>query len=48
VLRLYEIPERTANYVFTFAVPQLRKLGVSSKEIRQMMVDNPRRHLAGA
>jgi phosphotriesterase-related protein len=48
VLRLYDIPERTSNYVFTFAVPQLRKLGVSSEEIRQMMVDNPRRHLAGA
>ena len=44
----YEIPERTANYVFTFVLPELRKLGVSEDEIRRMMVANPRRHLFGA
>ena len=44
----YEIPERTANYAFTFVLPQLRKLGVSEDEIRRMMVVNPRRHLFGA
>ncbi|MCW5978590.1 MAG: hypothetical protein KIT09_10960 [Bryobacteraceae bacterium] len=48
VLRLYDIPDRTSNYIFTFVMPQLRKLGVSDSEIRQMMVDNPRRHLCGA
>lgn len=47
VLRLYDIPERTSNYIFTFVLPQLRKLGISESEIRQMMVDNPRRHLFG-
>jgi phosphotriesterase-related protein len=47
VLRQYDIPERTSNFIFTFVLPQLRKLGVSDREIRQMMVDNPRRHLCG-
>jgi phosphotriesterase-related protein len=48
VLRLYDIPERTANFMFTFVLPQLRKTGISEREIRRMMVDNPRRHLCGA
>ncbi|MGH9163644.1 MAG: hypothetical protein ACRD2X_27130 [Vicinamibacteraceae bacterium] len=48
VLRLYDIPERTSNFIFTFVVPQLRKLGISEGEIHQMMVENPRRHLCGA
>jgi len=47
-LCLYDIPERTSNFVFTFVLPQLRKLGISDGEIRRMMVDNPRRHLCGA
>jgi phosphotriesterase-related protein len=48
VLRLYDIPERTSNYIFTFVLPQLRELGVSEIDVRRMMVDNPRRHLCGA
>jgi len=44
---LYEIPQRSANYAFTFVLPLLRKLGVSEEEIHQMMVVNPRRHLFG-
>jgi len=44
----YDMPERTSNFVFTFVLPQLRKLGISDGEIRRMMVDNPRRHLCGA
>ncbi|MPY86979.1 MAG: hypothetical protein GEU99_03565 [Luteitalea sp.] len=47
VLRLYDIPERTSNFMFTFVLPQLRRLGISEDEIRQMMVENPRRHLCG-
>jgi predicted metal-dependent phosphotriesterase family hydrolase len=48
VLRLYDIPERTANFIFTFVAPQLKKIGLSDRDIRHMMVDNPRRHLSGA
>ena len=46
-LHLYEIPQRTSNYAFTFVLPMLRKLGVSEAEIHQIMVTNPRRHLFG-
>ena len=43
----YEIPDRTSDYVFTFVLPQLRKMSISEREISQMTVDNPRRHLFG-
>ncbi len=46
-LHLYEIPQRTSNYAFTFVLPLLRKLGVTDDEIHQIMVLNPRRHLFG-
>jgi phosphotriesterase-related protein len=43
----HEIPDRTSDYLFTFVLPLLHKMNVSENEIRQMTVDNPRRHLFG-
>jgi len=42
---LYEIPERTPLYAFTYVVPQLKKLGVSQKDINKIMNSNPKRML---
>lgn len=38
-------PKRTYRCVFSRMVPTLEKLGVTHSQIRQMLVDNPRRHL---
>ncbi len=38
---------RSYQHLFTHAVPELKKIGVSCKDIRKMLCDNPRRHLAG-
>jgi len=42
----YEIPERTPLYAFTYAVPQLKKLGVSQEDLDIIMINNPKRMLA--
>ena len=45
-LRLKEgNPKRTYGSVFTRMIPALEKLGITRSQVRQMMVDNPRRHL---
>lgn len=41
-------PKRTYRCVFTRMVPTLAKLGVTQKQIRRMLIDNPRRHLTGS
>lgn len=43
---LYEVEGRTYLYLFTHAVPQLKKLGVSDEDIEIMLRDNPRHFLA--
>ena len=40
-------PRRTYRHVFTHMVPTLKKLGVTAEQIHRMLVDNPRKHLAG-
>jgi len=43
---LYDIPERSPLYAFTYAVPQLKKLGVSQEDLDTIMIDNPRKMLS--
>ena len=38
-------PKRTYRCVFSRMVPALTRLGVTDRQIRHMLVDNPRRHL---
>lgn len=40
-------PKRTYRSVFSRMVPALKKLGVTDRQIRQILVDNPRKHLGG-
>ena len=42
---LYEVDGRTYFYLFTHALPSLKKLGVSDSDIETMLRDNPRRML---
>lgn len=40
-------PRRTYRHMFTHVVPKLEKMGVTRKQILQMIRHNPRRHLGG-
>jgi predicted metal-dependent phosphotriesterase family hydrolase len=42
---VYEIPERTCAYAFTFIKPSLQRLGVDEAVLNQIMRENPRRML---
>ena len=43
---LYNIPERSSLYAFTFAVPALKELNITDGQINKITVDNPRKMLA--